>query len=170
MTPPPPPVSPPGPPLPFRHPASLLATWFGSGLLPKAPGTWGSLAALPCAAVIVWAGGNLALIPAIVMATGLGLWASDAYAIRRGLEDPGEVVIDEVVGMWLALFFVPLDWSYYVLAFALFRFFDIAKVWPINVVERELSGAAAIMADDIVAGVFAGASVHIGFWLFREIF
>ncbi len=104
-----PPVSPPVPPLPFWHPASLLATWFGSGLLPKAPGTWGSLASLPCAIVIAALAGPWGLLAAVLAVTVAGLWAADVYAARSGESDPGEVVIDEVAGQWLALVPAALD-------------------------------------------------------------
>ena len=164
--------------LPFWHPASLIATWFGSGLLPKAPGTWGSLAALPFAALILALGGPWALLAASLLAFGLGLWAGALYAEALGAEDPDAVVIDEVAGMWLALVplalaspglvppglvppgLVPhgLDLPSYAVAFLCFRVFDIVKVWPANVMERRLKGGLGIMADDMVAGLYAGAA------------
>ncbi|MFQ6018552.1 MAG: phosphatidylglycerophosphatase A, partial [Kiloniellaceae bacterium] len=144
-------------PLPFWHPARLLATWFGSGLLPGAPGTWGSLAALPFAALISWLGGPWALLAAVLMVFVLGLWASGRFTEGEDTEDPGEVVIDEVAGQWLAVLPVPLDPGLYLVAFLAFRLFDIAKVWPANLAQRRLAGAWGIMADDIVAGLYAGA-------------
>lgn len=139
----------------FWRASSLLATWFGSGLLPKAPGTWGSLAALPFAWLIVWAGGPIALACAAAAAFGIGWWASDIYA--KGRDDPGEVVIDEVAGQWLVLIAAPLDPAIYALGFVLFRIADITKPWPAYLAERRLPGGLGIMADDIIAGVYAGA-------------
>lgn len=143
--------------LPFGHPAALLATWFGCGLLPKAPGTWGSLAALPCAAVIAWSAGPWGLAAATLAVFAAGVWASRRYADASGSADPGAVVIDEVAGQWLALLPVALDWALYPIAFVAFRFFDIVKVWPANWMDRRLKGGLGIMADDIVAGLYAAA-------------
>ena len=90
-------------------PATLLATWFGAGFLPVAPGSWGSLTALPCAALLVWLGG-----PVLVLAAGaalfvLGIWAADAYMQTVQVHDPAAIVIDEVVGQWVTLALLPLD-------------------------------------------------------------
>ncbi len=148
------------PALPFLSPVTLLATWFGSGLLRKAPGTFGSLAALPFAALILWAGGNLALLIAAGGVFGLGLAVSGRYARAGGDSDPGAVVIDEVAGQWLTLAPLCLSLESFALGFVLFRLFDIAKLWPINLAERRLSGALGIMADDIVAGLFAAALAY----------
>ncbi len=155
-----PPLPPPVPPLAFWHPASLLATWFGSGLLPKAPGTWGSLAALPFAIVIAAFAGPWGLLVAVLAVTAAGLWAADVYAARSGAEDPGEVVIDEVAGQWLALVPVALDLRLYAVAFLAFRFFDIVKVWPAGWLDRNLKGGWGIMLDDLAAGVYAGALTY----------
>jgi phosphatidylglycerophosphatase A len=144
-------------PLSFWHPASLIATWFGSGLLPAIPGTWGSLAALPFAALIVRAGGSWALLAAASIAFLLGLWAGARYADSIGQPDPGKVVIDEVAGMWLALLPAVHHLPAYAIAFLFFRIFDILKIWPANVVQARLKGGLGIMADDIVAGLYAGA-------------
>lgn len=146
--------------LSFLHPASLLATWFGSGLLPRAPGTWGSLAALPCAAAIVWAGGPWALLLAALLLFLPGVWAASRYAAQSGLEDPQEVVVDEVVGQWLALVPVALDLPMYAVAFLAFRIFDIVKPWPANWADRRLPGGWGIMSDDLVAGVYAAVVTY----------
>ena len=147
-------------PLPFCHPASLLATWFGSGLLPKAPGTWGSLAALPCAIVIATLAGPWGLLAAVLAVTVAGLWAADVYTARSADNDRGEVVIDEVAGQWLALVPAALDPRLYAVAFLAFRFFDIVKIWPANWLDRNLKGGRGIMLDDLAAGVYAGALTY----------
>ncbi len=146
----------------FWHPASLLATWFGSGLLPRAPGTWGSLAALPFAYAITLAGGPWALLAAVVAVFLAGLWASGIYATASGIHDPGQVVIDEVAGQWLTLVpvaFTPvaLDPVLYGVAFIAFRVFDVLKPWPVSYFDRHLPDAWGIMTDDIAAGIYAGA-------------
>jgi phosphatidylglycerophosphatase A len=153
-------MSAPPTPLSFWHPISLLATWFGSGLLPKAPGTWGSLAALPFAIVIVAFGGTWGLLAATVVATLVGVWAAGVYAARSGRHDPQAVVIDEVAGQWLALVPVADDLRLYAVAFLAFRFFDIVKVWPAGRIDRELKGGWGIMLDDIVAGLYAAALTY----------
>jgi len=152
----------PAQPLPLWHPASLIATWFGSGLLPRAPGTWGTLAALPAAALIVTYGGRWALLAAAAAAFLAGIWASARYAKSLGIEDPGKIVIDEVAGMWLTLVPLALDPIAYAIAFVFFRIFDISKVWPANVLDRRVKGGLGIMLDDTVAAIYAaGASVAV---------
>lgn len=135
--------------------AALLATWFGSGRLPKAPGTWGSLAALPCAWLLdsTTGGGGLAIGTAAVFV--IGLWAAKRYLANSLVADPPEVVIDEVVGQWLALLFAPRTLSIYLLAFVLFRLFDIWKPWPIRWADRTIPGALGVMLDDVLAGLAA---------------
>ncbi len=147
--------TPPMGPLSPWHPISLLATWFGSGLLPKAPGTWGSLAALPFAFLIAALAGTWGLLAAAAVATLVGVWAAGVYAARSRQADPQAVVIDEVAGQWLALVPVAHDLRLYAVAFLAFRFFDIVKVWPAGRIDRELKGGWGIMLDDIVAGLYA---------------
>ncbi len=153
-------MSAPSSPLSPWHPISLLATWFGAGLLPKAPGTWGSLAALPLAFVIAAGAGTWGLLAAAAVATLVGVWAAGVYAARRGQADPQTVVIDEVAGQWLALVPVAQDLRLYAVAFLAFRFFDIVKVWPAGRIDRELKGGWGIMLDDVVAGLYAAAVTY----------
>ena len=143
------------PPLPFSHPAVWLSTWFGCGLAPFAPGTWGSLAALPVAAICVWLGGTLALQMVSAALLAIGIAASNVYARAAGIKDPGEVVIDEVAGQCLTLLVVPLQPLHYFAAFLLFRFFDIVKPFPIRWLERKLPGGYGIMLDDTGAAIYA---------------
>ena len=146
----------------LKRPFMLLATWFGSGLLPKAPGTWGSLAALPFAWVIQTTGGQAALLAAAAIAFLVGIWASDRMARDIGIKDPGAVVIDEVAGQWLTLAFVPLSAWGYAAGFALFRLADITKPWPASWADRRVGGGLGIMLDDIVAGLYAGLALLVG--------
>ena len=143
-----------------------VATWFGSGLLPKAPGTWGSLASLPFAWAIIHVGGPVAIIAATILATVVGVWAGGAYARAIGRHDPGSVVIDEVAGQWLTTIPIAVlaapGWLPWLIAFAAFRLFDITKPWPARRAER-WPGGVGIMADDIVAGVYAAIVVALAF-------
>lgn len=157
------------PALPLFHPATLIATWFWSGLLRPASGTWGSLAALPFGAALFWLGGSWLLGLAAVLAFVIGLWASDRYAAAIKESDPGDVVIDEVVGQWVAVLPLALDPVAYLVAFFIFRAFDIVKPWPANWCDQRLKGALGIMADDVVAGLYAALlSYWVMFWV-REI-
>ena len=145
--------------------ATLLATAGGIGRLPMAPGTWGSLAALPGAVVLAVLGGPWLLALGVLVAFAAGIWAAGRYAAATGARDPGSVVIDEIAGQWLAILPVALDWRYYVVAFVLFRFTDIFKPWPCRPAERT-PGGLGIMLDDIVAGVYAGVLTWlIALWL-----
>ena len=151
----------------FRHPVSLIATWFGCGLLPGAPGTWGSLAALPFAWVIVMLGGPLGLIGAVIAAFSIGIWAAGRYSQAAGLKDCQNVVIDEVAGQWLALVFVPLDPAAYFAAFILFRICDVFKPWPANWADRNVPGGFGIMLDDMIAGTYALILIQTGLYVIK---
>jgi len=139
----------------FRHPACLLATGCGVGLLPMAPGTWGSLAALPVAWLITLSGGPWALLAASLIAFAAGIWASGVYAKASGVEDAQTIVIDEIAGQWLALVAAPLHPMAYLAAFALFRLCDIVKPWPVNWADRNVHGGFGVMLDDMIAGLYA---------------
>ncbi|MDQ6678850.1 MAG: phosphatidylglycerophosphatase A [Acidobacteriota bacterium] len=134
--------------------ARILATWFGCGLVPFAPGTAGSFAAillaLPVRSAPPWVFGLAALILFPV-----AVWSADSTARQVGREDPGLVVVDEVAGQWIALTGAThLNWRSLALAFFLFRLFDIWKPWPTRRLEK-LPGGWGIVADDCMAGVYA---------------
>ena len=150
-------------------PSSLLATWFGSGLLPWAPGTWGSLAALPFGVALFWLTGPFGLLLASLAVFALGLWAAGAYEQVAAIKDPGAIVIDEVAGQWIALIPAALNPWAIVLAFILFRAFDVAKPWPVSWADRHLKGALGIMADDIIAGLYAAAALYGLLWLWERL-
>jgi phosphatidylglycerophosphatase A len=148
--------------LPLSHPAALIATWFGAGLLPLAPGSWGSLAALPCAWVICALAGHVGLAAAAILAFAAGCWAAEAVARASGSKDPGFIVIDEVAAQWLVLVAAPLDWRAYLAAFILFRVFDITKPWPARAIERRVAGGLGIMLDDVAAALYAVLLLLLG--------
>ena len=143
------------PDLSFFHPAALVATWGGSGLLPGAPGTWGSLATLPFAWAIATYYGPQWLLLAVAVAFAAGLIATRRYLRNSRQKDPGNVVIDETAGQFLALAAVPADPLWYLAGFALFRAFDILKPWPVSWADRDLPGEWGVMVDDVLAGGYA---------------
>lgn len=142
----------------LTHPAGLIACGFGSGLSPLAPGTAGSLVAL----LPWWALRELSLpwfAVALVVAFAAGVAVCD-WAVRTlRIADPGAVVWDEFVGQWIAL--APLviwphaGWIWIVCAFVFFRFFDIAKPWPVSWADRKVGGGFGVMLDDAIAGMYA---------------
>ncbi len=139
--------------------STLLATWFGAGLLPRAPGTWGSAAALPFAWGLHALGGAALLGLATVAVFVVGVWAARCYAARDGHSDPGPVVIDEVAGQWATLLPVAPDPLLYAAGFVLFRIADIAKPWPASWADRHVKGGLGIMLDDILAASYAAAAL-----------
>jgi phosphatidylglycerophosphatase A len=154
--------------LSVSSPSLWLATWFGSGLLRPGPGTWGTLAALPVAWVIHAAGGGWALLAAAAILFYPGVRAADGFMAASGEHDPGPVVVDEVVGVWLVLSALPRpDLAFYVLGFALFRLFDIVKPWPVSWADKRVGGGFGVMLDDVLAGLYAAAAlvlIHMYVW------
>jgi phosphatidylglycerophosphatase A len=135
--------------------ALALATCFGIGDLPKAPGTWASLVALPFAWLIQSALGMFALLAASLIVFFVGWWASSVYVAWIGAEDPAPVVIDEIAGQWLTLVLAdPQRWWLWLLGFAVFRLFDIVKPWPVSWADRNVTGGLGVMLDDILAGLY----------------
>lgn len=146
--------------------ARLLATWFYCGYAPKGPGTAGSLAALVLAWILNrYAGaGPLTFAILAVLLLGPAIWAAGVTARQSGLKDPQIVVIDEVVGQWLALAGAArLNWKAWLAAFALFRMFDILKPPPVRQLER-VPGGAGIVLDDVMAGVYAALVMFAAGW------
>lgn len=134
-----------------------LATWFGCGFSPIAPGTIGTLGALPIYFAMRGLGPIAVLaVAAVLMA--VGVWAAGVVAAEARSKDPQIVVIDEVVGVLAALAASPPRWGAVALTVVLFRIFDVAKPFPARAAER-LPGGWGIVVDDVVAGAWAGASV-----------
>lgn len=132
-----------------------IALGFGAGLVPRAPGTAGALVGLGLA----WAISPLPhLFAAAILAGafGLGVWVSRHAITRTGLDDPGVVVWDEVVGMAVAVWGLPADPLIYGAGFVLFRLFDIWKPWPVRTLDRQVHGGLGVMLDDLAAGILAG--------------
>jgi phosphatidylglycerophosphatase A len=148
--------------------STRLATCFGIGWTPWAPGTIASAVALPIGFGLAMFGLE-ALAMGAILATALGVWACGLHARKVGLFDPSECVLDEVAGQWFAL--VPIvymgrggDWRPYGVAFLLFRLFDILKPWPICAAER-LPGGWGVMMDDVLAGLSAAIFLSATLWI-----
>jgi phosphatidylglycerophosphatase A len=141
-------------------PAGILATWFWSGLLPKAPGTWGSLAALPFAWVIQYYAGWQGLLLASILVFGVGWWAASIFEAKSDVKDPGAVVIDEVAGQWMVLIPAGLDPLLYLIGFVLFRLVDIFKPWPACWADKNVHGGLGIMLDDVLAAIYAVVAIY----------
>jgi phosphatidylglycerophosphatase A len=133
------------------------------GFAPVAPGTVGSAAAIPLFLLLRWAGSpwiEVAVCGVLVVA---GAWSARLAEQALGVEDPGPVVIDEVVGMLVSLFFLPCTWPVVLAAFIAFRVFDIVKPWPAGRLE-DVPGGWGVMADDVMAGVYANLTIQILLW------
>lgn len=144
------------PSLNFKTPAALIATWFGCGLMRPAPGTWGSLGALPFGIIFLVLGGPVVLALAAMVLYPIGLWATKEVIKGSGEDhDPQIVVVDEVVGMWIALIPAIISPLSVVLAFILFRGFDALKPWPVSYFDQKVPGAHGVMLDDVAAGIMA---------------
>jgi phosphatidylglycerophosphatase A len=149
-----------------------ITTFLGVGLMPFAPGTWGSLAALPVGYLLHWLGGFPVLLIASIVVFFLGFWATGQATMGLAETDPGEIVIDEVVGQWIAL--MPLSfgmwhigaaphvfpWPGWVGAFLLFRLFDVWKPWPVSWADN-MHSPLGVMLDDVIAGFMAAIVVMI---------
>lgn len=137
------------------HPAHFIAFGFGSGLAKKAPGTFGTIAALPLYAILMQWLSPFAIAWLCLPVFLIGCWASEVTGKTLGVHDYGGIVIDEIVAMWLVLLFVPVTVAGWALAFALFRIFDILKPWPICWFDLRVPGGIGVMIDDILAAAYS---------------
>ena len=147
----------------WRNPIHWLAFGFGSGAAPKAPGTFGTLAAL----LPYYFLQDLPLLPylAIILISFVaGIYICGQCSKDLGVHDHGGIVWDEFVGLWITLIAVPTGWPWVVLGFVLFRIFDIAKPWPIRWADKQVSGGLGIMLDDVLAGLYALALLQLIAW------
>jgi len=143
----------------FSHPAGWIASGLGSGLSPFASGTVGSAVAL-----VPWFALRELSLPlyfiVIAIAFAIGVWASNIVVRKLSIEDPGVIVWDEFVGQWIALaplLAMPGRWWSIPVAFLLFRIFDVWKPWPVRWADRSIKGGLGVMADDVLAGIYAAA-------------
>jgi phosphatidylglycerophosphatase A len=144
----------------FKNPIYFLAFGFGSGLSKTAPGTMGTLAAIPLYLVLHF----LSLpfyIAAILFFTIAGIWICDITGKKIGIADYPGIVWDEICGFLWVMCAVPFHWYGMVLGFILFRLFDIWKPWPISLIDKNWHGGFGVMADDLLAAVYAGIILHV---------
>ncbi len=140
----------------WRNPIHFLAFGFGSGAMPFAPGTFGTLAALPIYLLMV----PLSLwvyLAVVVVMTLLGVWLCHVTSRDLGVHDHGGIVWDEIVGYLITMIAAPPGWQWMIAGFVLFRFFDIIKPWPIGWADRRVHGGLGIMLDDVLAAMLAWA-------------
>ena len=136
------------------NPVHFLALGFGSGLAPKAPGTFGTLAAVPLFLLMAPLSNTIYLGLLVIMSIA-GIYICGKAAEDAGVPDHGAIVWDEFVGLLITMFLMPVTWQTLLVGFALFRFFDILKPWPISYIDKNCHGGLGIMLDDIVAGIAA---------------
>ncbi len=139
----------------FQHPAHFVALGFGAGLAPKAPGTFGTLVAIPVALLLGTYANDSAFVAAIVVLFLLGTWAAQVTGKALGVPDHGCIVIDEVAAFLLVLYFSGLTPLRIAIAFGLFRFFDIVKPPPIRQLDAAMKNGLGVMLDDMLAALFA---------------
>lgn len=148
----------------WRRPYHWLAYGFGSGLSPWAPGTLGTIAAIPLYLLLrplplAW------YIAVLSLLFFIGIWACGRTALELGEHDPSAIVWDEVLGYLVTMIAAPRGWGWVLLGFVLFRFFDILKPWPIHVLDRKVKGGLGIVIDDILAGSMALALMQTSVWI-----
>lgn len=145
----------------LRNPVQLLAFGFGSGLSPRAPGTIGTVVAIPL--YLLLAQLSLPAYSLVVLAAGLvGIYLCGRSSDELGVDDHSGIVWDEFVGFWLTMWAMPPSIFWIVMGFIVFRIFDIWKPWPISWMDREIKGGIGVMLDDVAAGIAACAVLHFG--------
>lgn len=146
----------------LTNPIHFLAVGFGSGLIPKAPGTFGTLAAIPLFLVL-----SLFSVSVYSMVTLLvclsGIYICGKAATDAGVHDHGAIVWDEIAGFLITMLLIPISWQSILVGFLLFRLFDIFKPWPISYIDKHVNGGFGIMFDDVVAGFCALGCMHLIF-------
>ena len=151
----------------FRDKAAVfLATGFYVGNIPFAPGTIGSLIGLPLSFLLAGLPLSAAMVAAVII-IGLAVWIAGAAARTFERKDPGCIVVDEIAGMVVTLIGLPFNLATVMTGFILFRILDILKPFPIRVLDKRLSGGLGIVADDVVAGIFANILIRILLYIFR---
>ncbi|MBT4161410.1 MAG: phosphatidylglycerophosphatase A [Gammaproteobacteria bacterium] len=150
----------------FTRPDYFIACGFGSGLVPRAPGTAGSALGLvlflPAIGLPI-----VVQIGLVVMGLVFGIYISNRVAAEIGTKDPAAIVWDEFIGMWIAMLWLP-DLYWLPVAFVLFRLFDIVKPWPVSWADRDLEGGLGIMLDDVIAGLLALGSLQLLFYAYLQ--
>ena len=143
----------------FSNPIYFLAFGFGSGFLPKAPGTFGTLAAMPLYLLLVsfpvWL---YAVLLVIAFCLGILICGKTSEYLRT--HDHSGIVWDEFVGYWITMFMAPVSWVWMFVGFFIFRIFDIFKPWPIKKIDKHVKGGLGIMLDDVLAGIMGALCIQ----------
>lgn len=147
----------------LRNPIHFLSFGFGSGLSPKAPGTMGTIVAIPIFLAISEFTLSLYLLVVIFILL-LGCWTSGKTAKALKVHDHPGIVIDEIAGYLITMIMVPVTWYWVFLGFLFFRLFDIWKPWPISIIDKQVRGGFGIMLDDVLAALYSLLSLHIVIW------
>ncbi|WP_339771940.1 phosphatidylglycerophosphatase A [uncultured Paraglaciecola sp.] len=145
----------------LANPVHFLALGFGSGLAPKAPGTFGTIAAIPLVCLLAYSTSLSGYILVTLVASIVGIWLCGKTAKDMMVHDDSSIVWDEIAGLLITMIAVPLSWQTLLLGFVLFRLFDILKPWPISYLDARVHGGFGIMIDDVLAGFFALILMHL---------
>jgi len=144
----------------LKNPLHFISLGFGSGLASKAPGTFGTLAAVPLYMLLaqfeLWV-----FLSVTVLISVAGIYLCGYTSKALGVHDHSGIVIDEVAGYLITMIAVPFHWKWIIAGFVLFRFFDIFKPWPISWLDKKVSGGFGIMIDDVLAGIFSLICLHL---------
>lgn len=149
----------------WQNPKYFIAFGFGSGLMAVAPGTWGTLAAIPVYLLLTgmhWGGYLLATL----IAFAIGVWVSEAVTRDLGIQDYKGIVWDEVVGYLITMFQAPFGLQWMLAGFILFRIFDIWKPYPVSVIDEKVPGGLGVMLDDVGAAIPAWLVLQVMYWVF----
>ncbi len=147
----------------LTDPIHFLAFGFGSGLLPKAPGTWGTLIAIPIWFLLAQLSLEYYFL-ATVLLSFWGVWLCGVSSKKLGVHDHGGIVWDEICGYLVTMIALPVTWYWALAGFILFRFFDIVKPWPIKILDKKVKGGFGIMIDDIIAGGLAAVILQLALY------
>lgn len=137
-----------------------LATFFGVGLLPKGPGTWGTLATMPFAIFLAWLG-PLYHMTLTVLLLPVAILAAEIYEREKAKHDAKEIVIDEVLGFLITMTWLPMTWQSFAIGFVLFRMLDIFKPFPIGYLDKKIQGGLGVVIDDVAAGIIANIVLQL---------
>ena len=152
------------PPELLRNPLHLVSLGFGSGLAPFAPGTFGTLAAIPfylLFAQLTWP----YYLGIVVLGFVAGVYLCSYTSTALGVHDHSGIVWDEFVGFWITMIAVPVTWQWILVGFVLFRLFDVVKPWPVKIADKRMKGGFGIMFDDVLAGLYALGCMQIALYL-----
>jgi len=152
----------------LKHPVHFLALGFGSGLAPKAPGTFGTLMAVPLYLLLQPLSLNAYLI-VVILVTLAGIYICDKSSEMLQVHDHPGIVWDEFAGFFITMIAAPAGIAWLIVGFLLFRFFDIIKPWPIKRIDQSVKGGFGIMLDDVIAGVFAAVCLQIIYQVFLNV-